>query len=57
MVEQAQRFRMVPGLVTTWALNCVHHLPDRRLIVPCTMSDYAATVATLSLDEVLAMME
>jgi predicted GH43/DUF377 family glycosyl hydrolase len=29
----------------------------RQLIIPCAMSDYATTLASLSLDDMLAAME
>jgi predicted GH43/DUF377 family glycosyl hydrolase len=45
------------GYVPNVVYSCGSLLHDRRLIVPYAMSDYAATFATLSLDDVLAAME
>ncbi|MFZ0827164.1 MAG: glycoside hydrolase family 130 protein [Verrucomicrobiia bacterium] len=45
------------GYVPNVVYSCGSLLHDRRLIVPYAMSDYAATFATLSLDEVLAALE
>jgi len=45
------------GYVPNVVYSCGSLLHDRRLIVPYAMSDYAATFATLALDDVLAAME
>ena len=45
------------GYVPNVVYSCGSLLHGRRLIVPYAMSDYAATFATLSLDDVLAAME
>ncbi len=51
--DENEREGYVPNVV----YSCGSLLHDRRLIVPYAMSDYAATFATLSLDDVLAAME
>jgi predicted GH43/DUF377 family glycosyl hydrolase len=51
--DENEREGYVPNVV----YSCGSLLHDRQLIVPYAMSDYAATFATLSLDEVLAAME
>jgi predicted GH43/DUF377 family glycosyl hydrolase len=45
------------GYVPNVVYSCGSLLHGRRLIIPYAMSDYAATFATLSLDEVLSAME
>ena len=51
--DENEREGYVPNVV----YSCGSLLHDRQLIVPYAMSDYAATFATLSLDDVLAAME
>jgi predicted GH43/DUF377 family glycosyl hydrolase len=51
--EENEREGYVPNVV----YSCGSLLHGRQLIVPYAMSDFAATFATLSLDEVLAAME
>jgi predicted GH43/DUF377 family glycosyl hydrolase len=44
------------GYVPNVVYSCGSLLRGRRLVIPYAMSDYAATFATVSLDEVLAAM-
>ena len=45
------------GYVPNVVYSCGSLLHGRQLVIPYAMSDYAATFATLPLDEVLAAME
>lgn len=45
------------GYVPNVVYSCGSLLQNRQLVIPYAMSDYAATFATLPLDEVLAAME
>jgi hypothetical protein len=45
------------GCAPNGVYSCGSLAHGRRLIIPCAMSDYATTFATLSLDTVLAAME
>ena len=51
--DENEREGYVPNVV----YSCGSLVHDRRLIVSYAMSDYTATFATLSLDDVLAAME